>query len=128
MAMYLDVERLQGTLRDLGGLVNEPDSLPDVTRDYIEVCAVQYVSMATMTTFTRTVCIDKKIEGEGEGGRERGEGGEVNYKIHHYSPLEYIYVHIVPDQRKALLIACPSTWEIDQIGCIVCSSHVYVAL
>ena len=65
MAMYSDVERLQGTLRDLGGLVNEPDSLPDVTRDYIEVCAVQYVSTAPMTTFTRTVCIDKKIEGEG---------------------------------------------------------------
>ena len=41
MAMYSDVERLQGTLRDLGGLVNEPDSLPDVTRDYIEVCTVQ---------------------------------------------------------------------------------------
>ena len=35
--MYSDVERLQGILRDLGGLVNEPNSLPDVTRDYIEV-------------------------------------------------------------------------------------------
>ena len=47
-------------------------------------------------------------------------GGEVNYKIHHYSPLEYI----IPDQRKA----CSPAWEIDQIGCIVCCSHVYVAL
>ena len=75
MAMYSDVERLQGTLRDLGGLVNEPDSLPDVTRDYIEVCAVhvQYVSMAPMTIFTKPVCINLGGGGwrlEGGGGRE----------------------------------------------------------
>ena len=73
MAMYSDVERLQGTLRDLGGLVNEPDSLPDVTRDYIEVCA-QYVSMAPMTTFTKTVCIN--MGGGGGGGGGGGEGRE----------------------------------------------------
>ena len=38
MSMYSDVERLQGILRDLGGLINEPNALPDVTREYIEVC------------------------------------------------------------------------------------------
>ena len=72
MAMYSDVERLQGTLRDLGGLVNEPDSLPDVTRDYIEVCAVQYVSMAPMTTFTKRSALFGGVGGgEGKGERER---------------------------------------------------------
>ena len=47
--MYSDVERLQGTLRDLGGLVNEPDTLPDVTRDYIAVR--QSTNRHTFVTF-----------------------------------------------------------------------------
>ena len=39
--MYSDVDRLQGILKDLAGLVNDPNSLPDVTRDYIDVCAIR---------------------------------------------------------------------------------------
>ena len=37
MGMYSDVERLKGILKDLAVLVNEPNSLPDATRDYINV-------------------------------------------------------------------------------------------
>ena len=37
MGMYSDVDRLRGILKDLAGLVNEPNSLPDATRDYINV-------------------------------------------------------------------------------------------
>ena len=64
--MYSDVERLQGTLRDLGGLVNEPDTLPDVTRDYIavrqeyEYTYVQYYSGIGFVIFIAT-CVYANI-------------------------------------------------------------------
>ena len=57
MGMYSDVDRLRGILKDLAGLVNEPNSLPDATRDYINVCVWR--------------------EGGREGEREMGGGSSV---------------------------------------------------
>ena len=61
MGMYSDVDRLKGILKDLAGLVNEPNSLPDATRDYINVC----------------VWRERGGEGGREGGREREGGSSV---------------------------------------------------
>ena len=62
VGMYSDVDRLQGILKDLGGLVNEPNSLPDVTKDYIEVCVCVCVCVCVRVCVCVCVCVWRESE------------------------------------------------------------------
>ena len=75
MSMYSDVDRLRGILKDLAGLVNEPNSLPDTTRDYINVRVCMCVCMFVC------VCVERERE------RERGQ------------PVSWLSVHRVRVMR-----------------------------
>ena len=69
MGMYSDVDRLRGILKDLAGLVNEPNSLPDATRDYINVCLCVCVCVC--------VCVERERERSVMAERKREREREV---------------------------------------------------